>query len=129
MKFAVTGFSVALAFEIETFDIKVTNVAPGLFKTSFYDKGTWRITPDKHIDDYDSCRWQDEFIKNNNPQGDPDKLAQFILEVANSDEPSLHLAIGQGMSDVLEAYANDIYRDAEKWRDKAEKTSFDYLRK
>lgn len=37
-KFAVTGFSACLAFEVEVepFGITVTNVAPGLFRTSFY---------------------------------------------------------------------------------------------
>ena len=57
-KFAVTGFSVALAFEVGPFGIKVTNVAPGMFRASFYDAGKWGTEADKHIDDYDSCRWQ-----------------------------------------------------------------------
>ena len=38
-KFAVTGFSTALSFEVAPFGIHVTNVAPGLFRTGFYDKG------------------------------------------------------------------------------------------
>lgn len=123
-KFAVTGFSVSLAFEVEPFGIKVTNAAPGMFRTSFYDKGTWRITPDKHIEDYDSCRWQDAFIANNDPQGDPDKLAQVILEVANSENPPLHLAIGADAPAVLDAYAEKLKADTDAWREKVMDTSY-----
>lgn len=62
-KFAVTGFSTALAFEVAPFGIHVTNVAPGLFRTGFYDKGKWRTEPDLHIPDYDPFRWQTEFVR------------------------------------------------------------------
>ncbi len=123
-KFAVTGFSVSLAFEVAPFGIKVTNAGPGMFRTSFYDKGTWRITPDKHIEDYDACRWQDGFIANLNPQGDPQKLAQVILEVANADKPPLHLPIGEDAPTVLEAYAEQLKADTDAWREKVIYTSY-----
>ncbi len=45
-KYAVTGFSTCLAFEVAPFNIKVTNVALGLFRTSFYDKGAMRTEAD-----------------------------------------------------------------------------------
>lgn len=37
-KFAVRGFSTSLSFEVAHFNIKVTDVAPVLFRTSFYEK-------------------------------------------------------------------------------------------
>lgn len=123
-KFAVTGFSVSLAFEVEPFGIKVTNAAPGQFRTSFYDEGTWRVTPDRRIADYDACRWQDAFIANNDPQGDPDKLAQLILEVADAEHPPLHLAIGADAPAVLDAYAEQLKADTDAWREKAMDTSY-----
>ena len=66
-KYAVTGFSTCLAFEVKPFGIKVTNVAPGLFRTNFYDKGAMRTEEDIHIADYDANRWQDDFVKNTLP--------------------------------------------------------------
>lgn len=59
-KYAVTGFSTCLAFEVAPFGIKVTNVAPGLFRTNFYDKGVMNTEMDIHIKDYDALRWQDD---------------------------------------------------------------------
>lgn len=55
-KFAVTGFSTSLAFEVEPFGIKVTNVAHGLFRTGFYDQGVWKTEVDQHVCDYDVIR-------------------------------------------------------------------------
>lgn len=52
-------------------------------------------------------------------------MAKLILEVASTDNPPLHLAIGTGMPETLEEYANQICKDTEKCKEKAEKTSFD----
>ena len=86
-KFAVTGFSACLAFEVEPFGITVTNVAPGLFRTSFYDKGVMGTDLDIHIKDYDKNRWQDDFVKNNSNHeqpGNPTKLGELVYEVSQS---------------------------------------------
>lgn len=126
-KFAVTGFSVSLAFEVAPFGIKVTNVAPGLFRTNFYDKGKWGTDPDYHISDYDCCRWQTEFVaeaqKNEQP-GDPCKLAELLYEAAYSQEPPLHLAAGEDAPAVLDAYCKQVKADTDKWREKAVQTHF-----
>lgn len=126
-KFAVTGFSVSLAFEAAPFGIKVTNVAPGLFRTNFYDKGKWGTDPDCYISDYDSCRWQTGFVadaqKNEQP-GDPYKLAELLYEAAYCQEPPLHLAVGEDAPAVLDAYCEQVKADTDKWREKAVQTHF-----
>lgn len=123
----MTGFSVSLAFEVEPFGIRVTNVAPGLFRTGFYDKGTWGTKPDVHLADYDAYRWQTAFIeaagKHEQP-GDPDKLAALLLEVVYSDNPPLHLPAGEDAPAVLDALCEKLKTDTDAWRDKAVKTSF-----
>lgn len=126
-KFAVTGFSTCLAFELEPFGIKVTNVAPGLFRTGFYDKGTWRTEPDIHIADYDEFRWQTAFIENaqkNTQPGDPDKLAALIVEVAACENPPLHLPIGADAPAVLDALCDKLKADTDAWREKSVDTTF-----
>ena len=127
-KFAMTGFSVALAFEVEPFGIKVTNVAPGMFRTGFYDAGKWGTEADVHIEDYDVCRWQTGLVadcqKHLQP-GDPAKLAKVVYEAATCDEPPLHLAIGEDGPGVLDAYCDKIREDTDAWREVASDTSFD----
>lgn len=127
-KFAVTGFSASLAFEAVPFGIKVTNVAPGLFRTGFYDKGKWGTVPDIHIADYDACRWQTEFIKNaerHEQAGNPAKLAELLLEVEASPNPPLHLAVGADAPEVIDNLCIKLKADTDAWREKAVNTSFD----
>lgn len=127
-KFAVTGFSASLAFEAAPFGIKVTNVAPGLFRTGFYDKGKWGTVPDIHIADYDACRWQTEFIKNaerHEQAGNPAKLAELLLEVEASQNPPLHLAVGTDAPEVIDNLCIKLKADTDAWRAKAVNTSFD----
>ena len=126
-KFAVTGFSTSLAFEVEPFGIKVTNVAPGLFRTGFYDKGTWGTVPDIHIDDYDSCRWQTDFIENADKHKQPgnlDKLAELIIKVSRSETPPLHLPVGADTPEVIDALCAKLKQDTDAWREKASNTIF-----
>lgn len=125
-KYAVTGFSTCLAFEVEPFGIKVTNVAPGLFRTSFYNKGGNEI--DIHIEDYDKYRWQDDFVKNNsnNEQpGNPVKLSELIYEVSNSENPPLHLPVGKDAIESVEGLEKKLKEDIEIWKDRASKTGFE----
>lgn len=126
-KFAVTGFSTSLAFEVEPFGIHVTNVAPGLFRTNFYDENTWGTQPDVHIADYDAFRWQTAFIveahKHEQP-GDPNKLASLLIEVVNTDNPPLHLPVGEDAPAVLDALCEKLQADMKLWRNKSIRTSF-----
>lgn len=126
-KYAVTGFSACLAFEVKPFGIKVTNVAPGLFRTNFYDKGAMRTEEDIHIADYDVNRWQDEFVKSNvnNQQGDPVKLSKLIYEISSVDNPPLHLPIGADAVASVEGLIDKLNEDILVWKEKAVNTSYD----
>ena len=126
-KFAVTGFSTSLAFEVEPFGIKVTNVAPGLFRTGFYNKDTWKTVPDIHIDDYNCNRWQTAFVENadkHEQPGDPDKLAKLIIEVSVSENPPLHLPVGADTPEVIDALCAKLKKDTDAWRSKSSETAF-----
>ena len=126
-KFAVTGFSVALAFEVEPFGIKVTNVAPGMFRTDFYSKGKWGTEADFHIEDYDKTRWQTGLVaecQKNLQSGNPKKLAKVIIMASESKNPPLHLGIGEDAPAVMDSYCAKIKEDTDAWRDVASKTSF-----
>lgn len=127
-KFAVTGFSTSLAFEVAPFGIKVTNVIPGFVRTSFYDKGAMKAKSDITIADYNRFRWQNGFVKKNRRHeqpGDPDKIAKLIIEASNSDQAPLHLPVTEDAVKALEKWQQGISECVEVWRDKASRTSFD----
>lgn len=126
-KFAVTGFSTSLAFEVAPFGIQVTNVVPGMVRTGFYDKGAMCTEPDIHVADYDHCRWQDDFMQANSHQeqaGDPEKIAELILKVANADAPPLHLPVTADAVETLKDWQNGISKCLEQWEHKALLTSY-----
>lgn len=127
-KFAVTGFSTALAFETAPFGIKVTNVIPGFVRTSFYDKGAMKDKADCPIADYNRFRWQNSFVKKNRrheQDGDPDKVAEVIIEASNAAAPPLHLPVTADAVEALERWQKSIGECVDAWRDKANQTSFD----
>lgn len=127
-KFAVTGFSTALAFEVAHFGIKVTNVIPGFVRTNFYDKGAIQAESDLSIADYNRFRWQNSFVKKNrrhDQPGDPDRIAQLIVEVSYTDKAPLHLPVTADAVEALERWQKGIGECIEAWRDKANSTAFD----
>ncbi|HIU10669.1 MAG TPA: SDR family oxidoreductase [Candidatus Avidehalobacter gallistercoris] len=127
-KFAVTGFSTSLAFEVAPFGIKVTNVVPGMVRTSFYDKGNMCMEPDISIADYDENRWQDDFMQANSHHeqtGDPDKIAKLIVEVSDMQDAPLHLPVTADAVETLKNWQKGIEKDIEVWGKQAAKTTVD----
>lgn len=95
-KFAVEGFSESLAFEVARFDVKVTVVEPGFFRTDFLDSSSVRYG-DRHIADYDGTAEApraDYASYNHRQPGDPAKLGLVIVQVAAMAEPPLHFPAG-----------------------------------
>jgi NAD(P)-dependent dehydrogenase (short-subunit alcohol dehydrogenase family) len=120
-KFAVEGLSKGLAVELEAFGIKVTALAPGLFRTKFLEGGSY-VTAGKPIPDYDNTAVGQ--MKNSpaqlhgNQAGDPAKLAEVVVGLAKEKNPPLHLPVGK---DSLDAYRKNVEKtskEIEQWADK-----------
>ena len=126
-KFAVTGFSEALAFETAQFGIYVTIVAPGLFRTEFMNYNPAYHNPSRKIDDYDRFRSQLQgFVSHTrgNEQGNPAALGRLLVEVAASECPPLHLPVGADAIDTLESHHRVQMEEVEAWREKSCATAF-----
>lgn len=126
-KFAVTGFSGSLAFELSSTNIKVTNVAPGLFRTDFLDKSSVNNHSSQTISEYDNVRkWLNDFIDSTNhgQPGNPVKLGQLLVEAANSDNAPLHLLVGADAMEAAETYMQDLTKDIAEWRNKSVATAY-----
>lgn len=98
-KFALEGISEALGKEVEPFDIAVTAVAPGSFRTDWAGRSMTR-TP-RSISDYDDIfapirKTREE--KSGKQLGDPRKAARAMLAAIATDHPPAHLLLG---SDAL----------------------------
>lgn len=110
-KAAVIGLSQALAQEVAAFNVKVTIVSPGLFRTDFLEKGSF-ATATQHIDGYTTRQLEDVMHQLNGKQpSDPQKLAAALQQVAGMETPPLHLVMGQDAYQGILAYYTKQIQD------------------
>ena len=95
-KFAMAGFTEALAEEMKDFDTKVTLVYPGYFRTNFLSKGSVK-TSARPIEDYKSARASEHAHLNQidgQQPNDPEKAAEALIRVSEQATPPVHLFLG-----------------------------------
>jgi NAD(P)-dependent dehydrogenase (short-subunit alcohol dehydrogenase family) len=95
-KFAVEGFSEALADELKPLGIHVTIVEPGPFRTDFL--GRSGKLAEREIPDYRATAGKArEYFKTQSGKqpGDPQKAVEAIIAAVDSPEPPLHLLLGK----------------------------------
>lgn len=98
-KFALEGISETLSKELAPFNIHVTAVAPGSFRTDWAGRSMVRSA--RCIADYDALFdpiRQAREEKSGKQLGDPLKAASAMLDVIESSNPPAHLLLG---SDAL----------------------------
>ena len=125
-KFAVEGISEALAGEVAPLDIKVTVVEPGFFRTDFLDETSLSRTA-LEIDDYSDSVGKTRAHAadaNHGQRGDPRKLAQAFIKLANTENPPLRLPLGSDTVERIEAKNALVAKELAEWRNVA--TSTDY---
>ncbi|WP_434710409.1 oxidoreductase [Pseudomonas sp. R1-1] len=116
-KFTLEGISDTLSKELAPFNIFVTAVAPGSFRTDWAGRSMQR-TP-RSISDYDASfdpvrKTREE--KSGHQLGDPQKAARAMLTLIASPAPPAHLLLG---SDAVALVRDKLQRTAEsieQWR-------------
>lgn len=95
-KFAVEGFSEALALEMKPLGVHVTVVEPGAFRTDFL--GRSGKLAKKEIPAYkDTAGKAREYLQTQSGKqaGDPQKAIEAIIAIADAPEPPVHLLLGK----------------------------------
>ncbi|MEM8893727.1 MAG: oxidoreductase [Bacteroidota bacterium] len=125
-KFALEGFSEALAQEVAPLGIKVSIVEPGPFRTNFAGSGLGEAS--KIIEDYnDTAGAFRAKLKgvHDKQEGDPDKAAQAIIDLSKSDSPSLRLPLGKTALMTIGMKLDSVKADLENNRAVAENAVFE----
>lgn len=124
-KFAVIGLSEALAQEAKPFNIKVTAIAPGMFRTRFMSESTLAEAKNK-IADY-NVEQHVNMLKSfdGNQPGDPAKLAKVLLAVTELPNPPVHLPLGNDSYNSIVEHRKNEAQEMETWQHLSFSTNFD----
>lgn len=126
-KFAVEGFSEALAGEVSPLGIKVTIIEPGAFRTDFAGRSLrWSK---RVIKDYveSSGRKRQEIIKLNGQQpGNPVRAAAAIIQVVEAYQPPLRLVLGTDALQRIRAKLSSVSEELIVWEETILNTGFEY---
>ena len=124
-KFALEGFSEAMAQEVEPLGIKTTIIEPGPFRTKFAGSGLGMAR--EQIDDYSETAGA--FRKklksvDGNQEGDPEQAAIAILNVVRKENPPLRLPLGKTALTTISMKIESVKSDLEAARDIANSAVF-----
>jgi NAD(P)-dependent dehydrogenase (short-subunit alcohol dehydrogenase family) len=125
-KFALEGWSEALAKEVARFGIQVLIVEPGAYRTSFNGPGALLMsTPTAAYND------QIDAVRNNlatddgQQPGDPAKAAAAILHALESEDPPLRLALGNDAVDAISESLENARAELAAWESVGRSAVFD----
>lgn len=115
-KFALEGISETLSKELAGFNIHVTAVAPGSFRTDW--AGRSMVRSSRSISDYDALFdpiRQAREEKSGKQLGDPQKAARAMLTVIESDKPPAHLLLGSDALKLVQDKLAAMSAEIETW--------------
>jgi NAD(P)-dependent dehydrogenase (short-subunit alcohol dehydrogenase family) len=125
-KFAVEGISEALSIELAPLGIHATVVEPGYFRTTFLSAQSLSSTAAR-IDDYaDTVGKMRTFAAAANHQqpGDPQRLAQVIVQLAAARKPPTRLALGRDTVAAIQKKHREVERELGLWHSVSLSTDF-----
>lgn len=127
-KFAIEGFSEALALEVAPFGIKLTLLEPGAFRTEFLDSRVLKLGT-RALEDYDELRAKTLAVfeaRNHQQIGDPDRLGQAVVELAALPQPPLRFVAGADAVNVVDDKLQFVTAELNQWRDLSLSTDLAY---
>lgn len=115
-KFALEGISETLSKELAPFNIHVTAVAPGSFRTDW--AGRSMIRSPRSIPDYDDLfepvrKTRKE--KSGNQPGDPVKAAHAMLALLENQNPPIHLLLGSDALSLVRQKLGALGKEIDQW--------------
>lgn len=125
-KFAMAGFTEALAEEMKDFGVHITVVYPGYFRTNFLAEGSVR-RPAGPMAEYESARVSEathlQTINGNQPN-DPERAADVLIEVSELTSPPVHMFLGKDAYAIVNQKIEVIRQAMAEYESLATSTGF-----
>lgn len=124
-KAAVAAFSEVLALDLKEFGVKVTVVEPSGFRTEFLTKNSLAYT-EVGIEGYQAVKdAQKRYLAGNGRQpGDPEKAAEIFIDLAESNDPPVHLLLGVDAYNRATNKMMGLQEEMTRWQSVTESADF-----
>jgi NAD(P)-dependent dehydrogenase (short-subunit alcohol dehydrogenase family) len=124
-KAAIAAFTEVLALDVKEFGIRVTVAEPSGFRTGFLTKHSLAYS-DVRVDGYEAIKnTRDRYLAADGKQpGDPEKAAAIFMALAESEQPPVHLYLGEDAYLRASGKLAAMTAELEQW--KATTISADY---
>jgi len=125
-KWAIGGFTEALAMETAHFGVKISALEPGGMRTNWVNRAINK-RPELHPDYEASVGALLKMMDGLQGQekGDPVKVAEVVLQLAYADELPAHLLLGKDAVQGVEFAEKQRAADAERWHAVSFSTEFE----
>ncbi|MEV5613687.1 oxidoreductase [Streptomyces sp. NPDC052225] len=125
-KFALEGFSEALAQEVAPLGIKVLVLEPGAFRTNLMTGTTASAQLDDYAPTVGATRAMiDGAAASGDEPGDPAKAAAAVIAALAADNTPLHLPLGDDGVDAVVGHLDTVRGEIAAWEKVARATAFD----
>lgn len=115
-KYALEGLMEALAKEVEPFNIFVTSVQPGAFRTDWSGRSMQRAaTPIADYNDHVASRLDMIAEIDGQQPGDPVRAARAFVMLAGLDQPPLQLLLGAGVLATYREKLEGVSASLDEW--------------
>ncbi len=123
-KFALEGYSEALAAEVGPLGVRVLVVEPGAFRTSFSGAGLLQSAEiDAYADTVGPTRAMITGIDGTQP-GDPARAASAILTALAAENPPLRLPLGDDAVDGVLGHLDQVGAEVRAWEHVSRATAY-----
>jgi NAD(P)-dependent dehydrogenase (short-subunit alcohol dehydrogenase family) len=125
-KYALEGISASLGKEVKPFNIFVTALEPGMFRTDW--AGRSMVRAERSIADYDESFnpvRAARALRDGKQPGDPAKAGRAVVTLLESSNPPAHLLLGPDAFDYVTKDLEALKSEFQAWETVTRSTNFD----
>ncbi len=124
-KAALNNLSNVLSSEVEPWNIRVSSVIPGQFRTDFFDNLIYKMEEDSAYRTIYSKKYEGIKKVNHKQKGDPNKLADFLIRLSEMDPLPRSVFVGEDAYKLAYENAVNVMETLQKYENISKNMGYD----